>query len=79
MHRQQLIDRALAAQHGNKIAELKDLERAIESAESALETSRDEVRLEAGVFDPRKFDELAAPVEQKASASWLRKHSAKKR
>jgi hypothetical protein len=36
-HRQQLIDRALQAQHGDKIAELKELERAIEAAESAVE------------------------------------------
>jgi hypothetical protein len=36
-HRQQLIDRALQAQHGDKIVELKELERAIEAAESAVE------------------------------------------
>jgi hypothetical protein len=73
MHRQQLIDRALQAQHGDKIAELKELERAIEAAESAVEAGRDEVRLEAGVFDPHKFNELAAPVEAKANAPWLKK------
>src|SRR5262249_34925331 len=33
MHRQQLIDRALQAQHGDKLVELKELERAIEAAE----------------------------------------------
>jgi hypothetical protein len=73
MHRQQLIDRALEAQHGEKIAELKELERAIEAAESAVTAGRDEVRLESGVYDPHKFDELAAPIEQKANAPWLRK------
>jgi len=73
IHRQQLIDRALQAQHGDKIIELKELERAIEAAESAVEAGRDEIRLEAGEFDPHKFDQLAAPVEQKASAPWLRK------
>ena len=73
MHRQQLIDLALEAQHGDKIAELKELERAIQAAESAVEAGRDEIRLEAGVFDPHKFDQLAAPIEQKASAPWLRK------
>jgi hypothetical protein len=72
-HRQQLIDRALEAQHGDKIAELKELERAIEAAESAVEAGRDEIRLEAGVFDPHKFDQLAAPIEQKVSAPWLKK------
>src|SRR4029453_12901129 len=54
-HRQQLIDRALEAQHGDKIAELRELERAIEAAESAVEAGRNEIRLEAGVFDPHKF------------------------
>jgi hypothetical protein len=72
-HRQLLIDRALQAQHGDKIAELKELERAIEFAESAVETGRDEIRLEAGVFDPHKFNQLAAPVEAKTNAPWLKK------
>jgi hypothetical protein len=73
MHRQQLVDRALQAQHGEAVAELQELERAIEVAESAVETGRDEIRLEAGVFDPHKFNQLAAPVEQKSSAPWLQK------
>jgi hypothetical protein len=60
MHRQQLIDRALQAQHGDKIAELRELERAIEAAESAVEAGRDEIRIEAGIFDPHKFDQLGA-------------------
>jgi hypothetical protein len=77
MHRQQLIDRALQAQHGDEIAELRELERAIEAAESAVEAGREEIRLEAGVFDPHKFDQLAAPVEQKVSAPWLRKRNDK--
>jgi len=38
-----------------------------------VEASRGEVRLEAGEFDPHKSDQLAAPIEQKASAPWLRK------
>lgn len=50
MHRQQLTDRALEVQHGEKIAELKELERAIEVAESAVEVGRNEVRLESGIY-----------------------------
>jgi hypothetical protein len=73
VHRKLLVDRALQAQHGEAIAKLQELERAIEAAESAVEAGRDEIRLEAGVFDPRKFNQLAAPVEAKASAPWLRK------
>ena len=72
-HHQQLTDRALQAQHGDKIAELKELERAIEAAESAVEAARDEVRLESGVFDPKRFNELAAPVEAKTNAPCLKK------
>src|SRR5215831_18787231 len=72
-HRQELVDRALQAQHGDKIAELKELERAIEFAESAVEAGRDEIRMEAGVFDPHKFNQLAEPVEAKANAPWLKK------
>jgi len=54
----------LQTQHGDKIAELKELERAIEAAESAVEAGREEVRHEAGVFDPHKFNQLAAPVQR---------------
>jgi hypothetical protein len=72
-HRHMLVDRALQAQHGDKIAELKELERAIEVAASAVEAARHEVRLESAVFDPHKFNELAAPVEAKANAPWLKK------
>jgi len=64
---------ALQAQHGPEIAEIAELEEAITAAESAVETGRDEVRLEAGVTDPRKFDELAAPIETKHAAPWLRR------
>ena len=47
IYRQQLVDRALQAQHGEA------LERAIEAAASAVEMARDEIRLESGIFDPR--------------------------
>jgi hypothetical protein len=73
IHREMLVDRALQAQHGDKIAELQTLERAIVAAESAVEAGREEIRLESGVFDPHKFNQLAAPVEQKVSAPWLKK------
>jgi hypothetical protein len=72
-HRQLLTDRALQAQHGEAVAELQELERAIEVATSAVEIGRDEVRIEAGVHDPHKFDQLAAPIEAKQSAPWLRR------
>jgi hypothetical protein len=65
--------RALEAQHGEAVTELQELERAIEAAESAIETGRDELRLECGVSDPHEFDRLAAPFE-KIGGPWLRKH-----
>lgn len=60
--------RALEAQYGPDIAEIAELEDAIAVAESAVETGRDEVRLEAGVVDPRQFNELAAPIDAKHAA-----------
>jgi len=39
-----------------------------------VEIARNEVRLETGIQDPAKFNELAGPVESKHPASWLRKH-----
>jgi hypothetical protein len=71
-HRQQLVDRAMQAQHGPALAELQTLEKAIEVAEAAIETARDEVRAETGITDRSKFDQLAAPIEQKTAAAWLR-------
>jgi hypothetical protein len=67
-----LIERALEAQHGETIAEIRELERGIELADRAVEASRDEVRKETGV-DQKAFDELAAPVEAKQVAPWLRR------
>ena len=68
-----MMTRALEAQHGAEIAEIADLEEAIAAAESAVETGRDEVRLEAGALDERKFNDLAAPIEAKHDAPWLRR------
>jgi hypothetical protein len=70
--RNDLLDRALEAQHGNKMTQLRDLEHAIEVAASAVETGRDEVRAEAGL-DERTFNERAAPAEAKARMHYLKK------
>lgn len=68
-----MTTRALEAQHGPEIAEISELEEAITAAESAVETGRDEVRLEVGVHDEHKFNEMAAPIEAKHDAPWLRR------
>jgi hypothetical protein len=68
-----LTERTLNAQYGDAIAEIKEIEQAIEAAESSVEAARDEVRLEVGIHDPAKFNELAAPAEAKQDAPWLRR------
>jgi hypothetical protein len=68
-----LTTKALAAQHGPEIAEISELAEAVMAAESAVETGRNEVRLEVGVLDEREFNELAAPVEAKQDAPWLKR------
>jgi hypothetical protein len=36
-------------------------------------SGRDEVRIEVGIDDPAKFNQLAAPIEAKHAAPWLKK------
>jgi hypothetical protein len=72
--RNAMVDAALRAQHGNAMEELVELERAIQIAESAVETGRDELRLETGLSQ-RDFDEAAEPFERKAMGprNWLKR------
>ncbi len=58
------------------MAETAELEEAIAAAESAVEAGRDEVRLEVGGIDKQKWDELAAPIEARHAAPWLRRRGA---
>jgi hypothetical protein len=67
-----LVERDLQARHGETIAEANQLQRFIERAERHVEAARDEVRKETGV-DQKAFDELAAPIEAKETAPWLRR------
>jgi hypothetical protein len=48
--RTMLTDRALEAQHGEAPADLRELESAIATAESAVEAGREEVAHENGIF-----------------------------
>jgi hypothetical protein len=70
--RNDLIDRALQAQHGEAMTQLRELEEAIEIAESAVETGRDEVRTETGL-NPQTFDHRAAQFENKSETPWLKR------
>jgi hypothetical protein len=78
-HRTLLNDRALEAQHGEKVVELQSLEQAIEAAESAVDAARDEIRLELGYFDPHRFNQEVAAVERTTAAPWLKKDGDKVR
>lgn len=71
-----LTERALNARFGGAIAEIKEIEQAIEAADSTVEAARDEIRLELGILDPAKFNALASPIETKHSAPWLRRKKA---
>jgi hypothetical protein len=71
-----LTQRTLAARHGSEMADIAELEEAIAAAESAVETGRDEVRLEVGGIDKQKWNELAAPIEARHAAPWLRRRGA---
>jgi hypothetical protein len=72
-HRALLTEKALEAQHPGEMEQVSELQRAIEIAERAVEIGRDEVQIEAGVMDPHEFDTMAAPIEQRHKAPWLRK------
>jgi hypothetical protein len=73
MDRNGLVDAALQAQHGEQMQQLVELERAIDVAESAVETGRDEVRQETGL-DAESFDKRAGPFEGKGNhIPWLRR------
>ena len=68
-----LMEQTLQAEHGRALTELRELERAIEVAEGAVEAGMDEVRVEAGVFNVRKWAELSAPFKATAFVPWLRR------
>ena len=73
---ERVAQRALASRHGAEMAELSQLEEAVGVAEMVVELSRDELRLEVGGIDKQKWDELAAPIEARHSAPWLRRRGA---
>jgi hypothetical protein len=70
--REQLVNRALEAQHGEDVPRIQELESAIATAESVVEAGREEIAHEVGLFDPVKFNELAAPFEKGKIGPWLK-------
>jgi hypothetical protein len=67
-----MVDRVLEATHGEAISEIKQLERAIELAEKAVELGRGEIikESESSVDD---FNAIAEPFEARSDAPWLKK------
>jgi hypothetical protein len=68
-----LVDRALAAQHGDAIKEVIELERAADIASFAVEAVRTEIARDVGVVDPVEFDRLAQPFEKGGDQPRLKK------
>ena len=69
--RNDLIDRAMRAVHGDLIDDVKALEAGIGLASAATNAARDQLAKDGGTT-LAKFDELAAPSEAKASIPWLK-------
>jgi hypothetical protein len=69
--RQQLLDRALLAEHGEAINELRELETAIAITEDVAQKAREEIAQDCG--GGTRFYEAARPFEQRATAPWLKK------
>jgi hypothetical protein len=72
--RNDLLDRALEAQHGDAIAEVQELERAVELAERSVELSRQELAREANI-SLEEFNRLAEPLERAVAPPWLKKET----
>jgi hypothetical protein len=73
---ERVAQHALAARHGAEIGEIAELEESIAVTDSVIEIARDELRLEVGGIDKQKWDELAAPIEARHAAPWLRRRGA---
>jgi len=71
-HRDIFFEQAVAAEHGEAIREINDLAHCIPLAERAVEAARSELQKESGL-DGETFENLAAPIEQKQAAPWLKK------
>lgn len=64
-HHHLISESVMREMHGPLLDEVRELERGIDVATSAVEIGRDELRLESGLNDPREFDRRAAAFEQK--------------
>lgn len=67
-----LVREAGQALAGDTLVKIDALEKAIEITELVLQGVRDEVRKEAGFGTEKEFNEMAAPIESRSAAPWLR-------
>src|SRR6476620_3250185 len=72
-HRGLILENMLRETHGALIDEVDELQQAIEATQSAVEGGRETARLDLKIYDPAVFNEMAAPIEAKQNAPWLRK------
>jgi hypothetical protein len=76
-----ISDQLVESRCAEDLHTLRQIEQAIEAAESAVEGARLEVSAELGIFDQNKFNELVAPVEARTketsfvNPAWLRKRT----
>jgi hypothetical protein len=73
--RTDLMNRALQAQHGQKIAELEKLQDAITIAESAVDAGAEELRLEAGFNNRADFEKAVEKAKPPSYRPWLKKYT----
>lgn len=71
--RELLVEATLEATHGEKLVELREIERAIEVANSAVEAGWENQVHQAEVFDLRQWDEMAKDIKAVEYIPWLAK------
>jgi hypothetical protein len=62
--------------YAKELREIRDLEAVVAEAEAAARVARDEMRQTIGL-DPKCFDDIVKPIEEKRSAPWLIKDGEK--
>ena len=71
--RERLVEATLEAAHGEKLVELREIEHAVDVANSAVEAGWENQAHEAGVYDLKEWDKQAADIKAAEYIPWLRK------
>ena len=75
--RELLVEATLEAAHGEKLVELREIEHAIEVANSAVEAGWENQAHEAEVFDLKQWEEMAKDIKAAEYIPWLAKSGAR--